>query len=167
MIGTRKYLNFALYSKLTIRKKKLIMPRRKKKKNKGKLKRIICYCVCLTHRQSFVTLRSLLSGPVIDCMAKPDGRLVKGPVEDFSAEDRARQDDEESDCLGGSRGEAGRDVAVEEDFDAGGVHEESRDEVVTYYTPISRDPRKREGKRENLLNARLPTSLNGLLPRIF
>jgi hypothetical protein len=64
-------------------------------------------------------------------MTEPNSRLVKGPVEDFSAEDRARQDDEESDCLGGSRGEAGRDVTVEEDFDAGGVHEKSRDEVVT------------------------------------
>jgi hypothetical protein len=85
----------------------------------------------------FVTLRSLLSGPVIDCMTEPNGRLVKGPVEDFSAEGRARQDDEESNGLGRGRGEAGRDVAVEEDFDAGGVHEKSRDEVVTYWTSIS------------------------------
>jgi hypothetical protein len=48
----------------------------------------------------FVTLRSLLSGPVIDSMTEPDGRLVKSPVEDFSTEDGARQDDEESDGLG-------------------------------------------------------------------
>jgi hypothetical protein len=101
-------------------------------------------------------------------MAEPNGRLVKGPVEDLSAEDGARQDDEESNGLGRGRGDASRDVAVEENLDAGGVHEESRDEVVTYLGSISlMQARERRGKEENLLNARLPTSLNGLLPRIF
>jgi hypothetical protein len=53
-----------------------------------------------------VTPNLSLSGPVVDCVAEPDGRLVKCPVEDFSAEDGARQDDEESDGLGRGRGDA-------------------------------------------------------------
>jgi hypothetical protein len=64
-------------------------------------------------------------------MAEPNSRLVKSPVEDFSTEDRARQDDKESSCLGGSRGETSRLVAEKEDFDAGSVHEEGGDEVIT------------------------------------
>jgi hypothetical protein len=66
-------------------------------------------------------------------MTEPNGRLVESPVENFSAEDRARQDDEESSCFGGSRGETGRLVAEKEDFDAGGVHEESGDEIIAYF----------------------------------
>lgn len=74
----------------------------------------------------------LLSCPVEECVAGPDGLLVNGPVEDFSTDDGTRQHDEESSGLGRGGGEAGRDVAVEVDLDAGGVHEDSRDEVVTY-----------------------------------
>jgi hypothetical protein len=76
-------------------------------------------------------------------MAEPNGRLVKGPVEDLSAEDGARQDDEESDGLGRGGGNASRHVAVHEDFDAGRVHEKSRDEVVTYWKSISRNAKER------------------------
>jgi hypothetical protein len=64
-------------------------------------------------------------------MTKPNSRLIESPVEDFSTEDRARQDDEESSCLGRSRGKTSRLVAEKEDFDAGGVHEEGGDEVIT------------------------------------
>ena len=65
-------------------------------------------------------------------MAGPDGLLVNGPVEDFTADDRTRQHDEESSGLGRGGGEASRDVAVKEDLDAGCVHEDGRHKVVTY-----------------------------------
>lgn len=70
---------------------------------------------------------ALLSCPVKDCMASPNGGLVNGAVEDFSADDGTRQDEEESDGFGRGRAVARRHVAVEEDFDAGSVHEDGRD----------------------------------------
>lgn len=67
-------------------------------------------------------------------MAKPVGRSIESAVEDFSADDGARQDNEESRCFGSSRADAGVDNALQEDFDAGGVHEEGRYEVVAWFT---------------------------------
>lgn len=64
-------------------------------------------------------------------MTEPVGRSVESAVVDLSADDRQGQNCKEDGCFGSSRADASVDVALKEDFDAGGVHEESGHEVVT------------------------------------
>lgn len=97
-------------------------------------------------------------------MASPDCRLVNGTVENLTANDGTRQDEEEGNGFGRGRGVASCHVAVEVNLDAGGVHEDGGDEVVTYFRRVSCRSR-RPGKR-NLLNERLPMALHALLDRM-
>jgi len=64
-------------------------------------------------------------------MAEPVSRSVESAVVNLSADDGEGQNCKENSGFGSSRADAGVDVALKEDFDAGSVHEESGHEVVT------------------------------------
>jgi hypothetical protein len=111
------------------------MPKRRNVKEQRKINKDKNATIRRSHHHeslSFSSRLCLLSCPVKDCMAKPVGRSIESAVEDFSADDGAGQHHEESSCFGSCRADAGVDNALQEDFDAGGVHEEGRYEVVAF-----------------------------------
>ena len=85
------------------------------------------------HHENDFCLDCLLSGPVKDCVTEPVGGSVESTVVNLSTDDGEGQHCKENSGFGSSRADAGVDVALEENFDAGGVHEQSGDEVVAYF----------------------------------